>query len=139
MRKIVLIILIGISNFTFAQIGTKVNGKILDEKLSCLMGVKIRNLNNGNESISNQKGYYEIIATENDTLEFQMIGFTAERIKIEKTTQTCNLIMMNKDVNCLGAIWTEKQYRKAKRQIEKQLKELYKKAKKQNVWNNSYC
>ena len=103
------------------------------------MGVKIRNLNNGNESISNQKGYYEIIATENDTLEFQMIGFTAERIKIEKTTQTCNLIMMNKDVNCLGAIWTEKQYRKAKRQIEKQLKELYKKAKKQNVWNNSYC
>ena len=97
------------------------------------------NLNNGMESISDQNGRYEIIATENDILEFQMIGLTTDKIKIEKPTQTLNLIMINKDVNCLGAIWTKKQYRKAYRKIEKQLKKLYKEAEKQNVWKNSSC
>ncbi|PIQ17426.1 MAG: hypothetical protein COW66_11815, partial [Flavobacteriaceae bacterium CG18_big_fil_WC_8_21_14_2_50_34_36] len=73
----------------------------------------------------------------NDTLKFQMIGLTTDKIKIEKPTQTLNVIMINKEVNCLGANWTEKQYRKAYQQIEKRLKELYKKADDQNVWKNS--
>ena len=139
MKKILPIFLILISNLTFAQIGTKLSGKIVDEKLTCLFGVKITNLNNGTESISDKNGRYEIIATENDTLEFQMIGLTTDKIKIEKPTQTLNLIMTNKDVNCLGAIWTKKQYRKAHRKTEKQLKKLHKEAKKQNVWKNSSC
>ena len=124
---------------TFTQIGPNLSGKIVDEKLTCLFGVKITNLNSGAESISDQNGGYEIIATENDTLEFQMIGLTTDKIKIEKPTHTLNLIMMDKDVNCLGAIWTERQYRKAYREIEKRLKKLYKKAEKQNVWKNSSC
>jgi hypothetical protein len=139
MKKILLIILIGIYNLTFAQIGTNSSGKIVDEKLKCLFGVKIRNLNSGAESLSDQNGRYEIIATENDTLEFQMIGLTNEKIRIEKPTQTLNLIMIDKDVNCLGAIWTERQYRKAYQEIEKRLKKLYKKAERQNVWKNSSC
>ena len=139
MKKILLILIIGISNLTFAQIGTKLSGKIVNEKLTCLFGVKITNLNSGTESLSDQNGRYEIIATENDTLEFQIIGFTTDKIKIEKPTQTRNLIMMDKDVNCLGAIWTEKQYRKANKRIERQLKKLYKKAEKEKVWKNSSC
>ena len=139
MKKILLILIIGISNLTFSQIGTKLSGKIVDEKLTCLFGVKITNLNSGTESISDQNGQYEIIVSENDTLEFQIIGLTTDKIKIEKPTQTWNLIMMNKDVNCLGAIWTEKQYRKANKRIEKQLKKLYKKAKKEELWKNSSC
>ncbi|UAB75580.1 carboxypeptidase-like regulatory domain-containing protein [Mesoflavibacter sp. SCSIO 43206] len=139
MKKILLILLIGISNLTFAQTGTNLSGKIVNEKLNCLFGVKITNLNSGTESISDQNGRYEINATENDTLEFQMIGLTTDKIKVEKTTQTLNLIMMDKDVNCLGAIWTDKQYRKAYRGIEKRLKKLYKTAEKQNVWKNSSC
>jgi len=139
MKKILLILIIGISNLTFAQIGTKLSGKIVDEKLTCLFGVKITNLNSGMESISDQNGRYEIIATENDTLEFQIVGLTTDKIKIEKSTQTRNLIMMNKDVNCLGAIWTEKQYQKANKRIERQLKKIYKKAEKENVWKNSSC
>ena len=114
-------------------------GKIVNEKLTCLFGVKITNLNSGTESLSDQNGRYEIIATENDTLEFQIVGFTTDKIKIEKPTQTRNLIMMDKDVNCLGAIWTEKQYRKANKRIERQLKKLYKKAEKEKVWKNSSC
>ncbi len=124
---------------TFAQIETIVRGKIVDEKLTCLFGVKITNLNSGTESISDQNGRYEIIASENDTLEFQMIGLTTDKIKIEKETETLNLIMMDKDVNCLGAIWTERQYRKAYREIEKRLKKLYKKAEKQNLWTKNNC
>ena len=139
MKKILLIILIGISNLTFSQIGTNLSGKIVDEKLNCLFGVKITNLNTRAESISDQNGRYKIIATENDTLEFQMIGLTTDKIKIEKPTQTLNLIMMDKDVNCLGAIWTDKQYRRAYRGIEKRLEKLYKTAEKQNVWKNSSC
>ncbi|WP_072990258.1 carboxypeptidase-like regulatory domain-containing protein [Pseudozobellia thermophila] len=139
MKKIPLIILIGISNLTFAQIGTNLSGKIVDEKLTCLFGVKITNLNSGAESISDRNGRYEISATENDTLKFQMIGLTTDKIKIEKPTRTLNLIMIDKDVNCLGAEWTEKQYRKAYREIEKRLKKLYKKAEKRNAWKNSSC
>ncbi len=139
MKKILLILIIGISNLTFAQIETIVRGKIVDEKLTCLFGVKITNLNSGTESISDQNGRYEIIASENDTLEFQMIGLTTDKIKIEKETETLNLIMMDKDVNCLGAIWTERQYRKAYREIEKRLKKLYKKAEKQNLWTKNNC
>lgn len=107
--------------------------------MTCLFGVKIKNLNSGTESISDQNGRYEIIASENDTLEFQMIGLTTDKIKIEKPTETMNLIMMDKDVNCLGAIWTERQYKKAYREIEKRLKKLYKKAEKQNVWTKNNC
>ncbi|WP_378187549.1 carboxypeptidase-like regulatory domain-containing protein [Aquimarina sp. W85] len=139
MKKIILLSIIGISNLTFAQTGSKLSGKIVDEKLNCLFGVKITNLNSGTEFISDQDGCYKIIVTENDILEFQMIGLTTDKIKIEKSTQTLNLIMMDKDVNCLGANWTEKQYRKVSRKIEKELKKLYKKAEKQNVWKNSSC
>ncbi len=139
MKKILLIFLIGISNLTFAQNGTKVSGKIVDEKLTCLFRVKITNLNSGTKSTSDQNGRYEILATENDTLEFQMVGLSTDKIKIEKPTQTRNLIMMDKEVNCLGAIWTDKQYRKAYKRIERQLKKLYKKAEKLNVWKNSSC
>ena len=139
MKKILLIFLIGISNLTFAQNGTKVSGKIVDEKMNCLFGVKITNLNSGTKSISDQNGRYEILATGNDTLEFQMVGLSTDKIKIEKPTQTLNLIMMDKEVNCLGAIWTDKQYRKAYKRIERQLKKLYKKAEKLNVWKNSSC
>ena len=139
MKKILLILLIGISHLTFAQIRTRMSGKIVDEKLTCLFGVKITNLNSGAESTSDQNGRYEIIATENDTLEFQMIGLTTDKIKIEKPTQALNLIMMDKDVNCLGADWSDRQYQKAYREIEKRLKKLYKAAEKQSVWKNSSC
>ena len=139
MKRILLILLIGISNLTSAQMGTKLSGKIVDEKLTCLYGVKIKNLTKGTESISDQNGSYEISVEENDTLEFQMIGLTTDQIKIEKLTQTLNLIMMDKEVNCLGADWTESQYKKANRRIDMRLKKLYKKAEEQNVWKNSSC
>lgn len=47
--------------------------------------------------------------------------------------------MIDKTVNDLRAIWTERQYRKADRQIKKRLKKLYNKADKQNVWKNNSC
>ena len=139
MKKILLIFITGLSNLTFAQVGKTVSGKIIDDNLACLSGVKITNLNSGMESISDQDGRYKIIATTNDTLQFRFVGLTTEKIPIKKQAQVLNLIMIDKTVNDLGAIWTKRQYRKADRQIEKRLKKLYKKADKQNVWKNSSC
>jgi len=139
MNKILLILLLGISNLSIAQIDTTISGKIIDEKLTCIIGVRITNLNNGEESISDQNGRFRIITSEHDMIEFEMIGLTTERIKINNSTQILNVIMIDKDVNCLGADWSERQYQKAYRQIEKYLDKLYRKAGKQNVWNNSSC
>ena len=139
MKNILLILLIGISNWAYAQIEIKIDGKIVDENMTCLYGVKITNLNSGEETISDQNGTYEIIATEKDTIQFELIGMTTDKIKIVKPTQTLNLIMMDKDVNCLGANWSDKQYHKANRQIEKRLKQLYKEADKREVWKESSC
>ncbi|MEQ8238047.1 MAG: carboxypeptidase-like regulatory domain-containing protein [Cyclobacteriaceae bacterium] len=139
LKNIFFIALIVLSNLTFAQNHSIVKGKIIDDKFNCLLGVKITNINSRVVSMSDQDGNYEIIASENDTLAFQMIGLTTEEIKIEDSSQKLNLIMMDKDVNCLGAVWTEKQYRRAHRQIEKQLKKLYKKAEKQNAWKKESC
>ena len=139
MKTILFILPIMICSLTFGQVGTKASGKILDEKLSCLFGAKITNLNNGAESIADKNGLYEIIAQENDTLEFQFVGLSTDKIRIEEPTKKLNLIMMDKEVNCLGAIWTDRQYKKAYRRIDKKLKKLYKKADKQNTWKNSSC
>lgn len=139
MKKILLIILIGISNLSFAQVATKVSGKIIDEKLNCLFRVKITNLHSGAESISDQNGRYEINATKNDTLEFKSLGLTTDKIRIENPSQTLDIIMIDKSVNCLGADWTDNQYKKANKGIEKFLRKLYRKAEDQNIWQNNNC
>ena len=91
------------------------------------------------EAISGQNGRYKITATTNDTLQFRFVGLTTEKIPVKKQAQDLNLIMIDRTVNDLGAIWTKRQYRKTDRQIEKRLKKLYKKADKQKVWKNSSC
>ena len=138
MKKILLIFLTGVSNLAFAQ-NEKVSGKLIDDNLDCLSGVKITNLNTGIESTSDLNGRYEIMGTRNATLEFRLAGVTTEKIPVEKSAQILNLILINKTVNCLGAIWTDRQYRKAYRQIGKRLNKLYKKAGEQNVWQNNHC
>lgn len=102
------ILLIGISNFTYAQTETKMSGKILDEKLNCLFGVKVTNVNTGADFFSDQNGNYELIVRENDTLQFRYVGYTTDRIKIENLAQSLDVIMINKEVNCLGADLSEK-------------------------------
>ena len=139
MKNILILILVGISNIIFAQNTIKLSGKIVDENLNCLFGVIITNLNSGEQVLSDKNGRFEIKVTNNDSLEFRTVGLTTEKIKIKKSTNTVNLILISKKVNCLGALWTEKQYRKANREIEKQLRKLYKIAKKQDIWNKNCC
>jgi len=139
MKKILFLILVGISNIIFAQNGTKLSGKIVDDNLNCLFAVIITNLNSGEQVLSDKNGRFEIKVTKNDTLEFRTVGLTTVKIKINKRTNSVNLILINKNVNCLGAIWTDKQYRKANRKIEKQLRKLYKIAKKQDIWKKTSC
>jgi len=119
---------------TYSQVETKLSGKIIDDKLTSLFGVKITDLNNGAESITDQNGQFEINVSQNDTLEFSFIGLTSEKIKIETINENLNLIMIDKSVNCLGAIWTDKMYERAEKKQNRMIKKLYKKAEKNNVW-----
>ena len=125
-------------NLTFSQI-TKVKGKIIDEKLNCIPGVKITNINTKKFTFSNQIGEFEIEASKNDTLKFEIVGLTNEKIVVKKINETIRLIMINKEVNCLGIEWTQKQYDKAYRKINKRLIKLYKIANKKKVWNSNHC
>lgn len=116
-----------------------IEGRIVDEKLTSLSGLIIINLNNRVNSMSDMNGCYKITAKENDTLKFRMVGLTSEIKIIERNNQTLNLIMIDKDINCLGAIWSKRKYRIENRKIEKKLKKLYKRAKKQKIWDRCYC
>jgi len=134
MNKVLFIIIIRFLNQTFSQSKIILTGKIVDENLTCLQGVKITNKTSGEVILTDQNGSYKITALKNDTISFEMVGLTTDNIKIERSTEPLNLIMMDKNVNDLGAIWTDKDYHQAHRQINKTLKKLYKKADKQNVW-----
>jgi uncharacterized protein YecT (DUF1311 family) len=43
---------------------------------------------------------------------------------------------MDKSVNCLGSPWTERQYSKSDRRINRKYKDLYKQADKKGIWKN---
>ena len=66
---------------------------------------------------------------------FQFVGLTPEIRVVERSDKKINIILMDKEVNCLGALWKESDYKKAYRNINKRYKELYSLAEKNNLWN----
>jgi hypothetical protein len=61
----------------------KVTGTVKDENsLKTLSNVHIINLNTVKGSITNEKGYFEIEASINDTLHFSIIGFQTLRVRV---------------------------------------------------------
>lgn len=112
-----------------------IKGKIVDDKLSDLLAVNVKNLASNQHVLTDENGLFEIETKLGDTLEFSFVGLTTDKITISDTANI-KLIMMDKSVNCLGAIWSKRDYKKAEKRIQKRLKALYKQAGKNQIWQD---
>lgn len=130
-----LMLFFSITNILHAQNG-RISGHIIDKNLNDLTGAQITNLNTHEKSYANEYGNYSIKAKMGDTLSFAFIGETTEKRMIIDTSKHLNILLINKTVNDLGAIWTKKQYKKAEREINRYYKQLEEKAKKEGKWDN---
>jgi len=112
-----------------------IKGKIVDDKLSDLLAVNVRNLTSKQHVVTDENGLFKIETKLGDTLEFSFVGLTTDKVTISDTADI-KLIMMDKSVNCLGAIWSKHDYKKANKRIQKRLKALYKQADKNQIWQD---
>ncbi len=126
-----LVFILTINSIYCQSILTK--GKVVDDKLTELIAVNVKNTKSGQHVLTDKHGNFEIETNIGDTLVFSYIGLTDELIVISEI-KSIKLIMTDKSVNCLGAEWSKRDYRKADKQIQKRLKTLYKEAEKNNIW-----
>ena len=85
MKNILFFLLIFIAVNTFSQeiTSTKISGTVVnDATLLPLWNINIININKVKGATTNAKGYFEIEATVNDTLNISSIGFQSIKIKI---------------------------------------------------------
>ena len=85
MKNILFFLLIFISINTFSQeiTSTKISGTVVnDATLLPLWNINIININKVKGATTNAKGYFEIEATVNDTLNISSIGFQSIKIKV---------------------------------------------------------
>ena len=127
-------ILACLSACTYAQ-EVSVKGKVLDDQLKKAVGTPVINLSSKANTVTNGDGIYEIHGIVGDTIEFRYIGCAKEKRVIANNGQIINVLMIDKTVNDLGAIWSRKQWQKADKQIAKRYRELEKEAQKQGKWN----
>ena len=131
-KTLLMLVFILTINSIYCQV-TLTKGKVVDDKLTELIAVNVKNTKSGQHVLTDKNGNFEIETNIGDTLVFSYIGLTDELIVILETTRI-KLIMTDKSVNCLGAEWSKRDYKKADRQIHKRLKKLYKKAEAKNIW-----
>ena len=133
-KTIVLSIAILVTVDSFGQ--SYINGKIIDEKLQPFGRALVINKTINETVMSDINGLYQIKCNKGDTITFECIGVTAEKRIILDLDSKINVILMNKFVNCLGSPWTQRQYRKADKRINRIYKGLYKHADKKGIWKN---
>ncbi len=110
-----------------------VQGRVLDEDLKPLVcAVATPSLKQ--KVLTDKNGDFSIKSKPGDTLIFSGIGFTDEIRMVGNSTKKINVVLMNKQVNCLGAVWSKKEYKKANRRINTLYRKLYATANKQNLW-----
>ncbi|UZR97215.1 hypothetical protein [Chondrinema litorale] len=131
-KTLLLLIILLSSNSIYGQEYT-IRGKIIDDNLSDLIGVEIKNLTSNLQVFSDESGMFEIKSNKGDSLYFSFIGLTSEKLVISDQSKI-KLIMIDRSVNCLGAEWSTRDYKKADKQIQKRLNVLYKKADEKNIW-----
>ena len=111
-----------------------ITGKVIDENFNSLAGVIISNSKTQEYETTNTKGNFEIKADIGDSLKFKFVGLAPEVIMVDSKREI-NLIMIDKTVNCLGGIYTKRDYKIAYRKIDKKQKKLYKEANKLRIWD----
>jgi CarboxypepD_reg-like domain len=135
MRNLITILTIFISLTTFGQ-NRIIKGKVVIEYTFEPLEYTI--IKTKDTQVSPDKnGYYEInISPQTDTIEFQAIGFTTEYRIVNDSISILNIILMDKKFNCLGAIMTKREVRKAEEHIRKREKKQYDLAREKNIWND---
>jgi hypothetical protein len=117
--------------FCYAQTPTK--GKVLDDGLKPVIASVLNKATNS-QVYTDRNGNFEIESSIGDTLKFLSIGLTPEYRVVRDSANKVNVILINKEVNCLGAIWDQRDYKRAYRLVDRRYKKLYIAASKQNVW-----
>lgn len=119
---------------SFAQSG-KIKGRVVGEQLENVPGAEIINLRTHQEVVADASGFYDINAAIGDTLTFKFIGYTQEKRVVVNIAKNINVLLIDKAVNDLGAIWTKKQWKKAEEAKNNYYKQLEKKADQLGKWN----
>ncbi|QQL48706.1 hypothetical protein [Mucilaginibacter ginkgonis] len=113
---------------------TYISGKVIDEHLQQFTGAKITNKTSNIIRFANANGLYSIPANLGDSLVFSFRGTAAETRIVKVFTRPTNVLLMNKTVNDLGAVWTKKQWLKAEKEVDKKYRSLLDKARSRGVW-----
>lgn len=130
---LLLIVYLAIPLISYSQTEV-IKGRIIGENLEDVIGAEIQNSRTGLKVNADRNGIYNIDAVVGDTLTFYFVGYTKEK-RIVKDQSHVDVLLMNKNVNDLGAIWTKKQWEKASKEIEKKYRQLEREAQKAGKWN----
>lgn len=88
---LVFLLFFGFGLSTFAQT-INVTGKVSDEKNEPLPGVSVKVLNTNNGVSTDDKGMYHIKVNADAVLEFSMVGYTSQQVKVT-ATQPLNITL----------------------------------------------
>ncbi|ALL05973.1 hypothetical protein AQ505_10990 [Pedobacter sp. PACM 27299] len=107
---------------------------MLDSELKPIVAARVENKLKNLRFYTDINGDYNIETSIGDTLKFLSIGLSPESRVIMDLSRDCNIILIDKEVNCLGAIWDERDYKKAYRQVNRKYNRLNIEANKKKLW-----
>lgn len=111
-----------------------IKGRMLDAELKPVIGGLVESKLKNLKSYTDLNGDYHIETSIGDTLKFSSIGLTKESSVIMDLSRNYNIILIDKELNCLGAIWDERDYKKAYRQVNRKYNRLYIEANRKKLW-----
>jgi len=111
-----------------------IKGRVLDSELKPVVAARVESKLKNLRFYTDINGDYHIEASVGDTLKFSSIGLSPESRVITVLSRDCNIILIDKEVNCLGAVWDERDYKKAYRQVNRKYNRLYIEANKKKLW-----
>jgi hypothetical protein len=82
-RKILLILLLGVSILGYSQTNSKLKGQIVNAQTNkALSAAHVLNLNSVLGTITNEKGFFEITTKANDTILVSYLGYQSIKLKV---------------------------------------------------------
>ena len=85
-KKLLIVLLLGWCQVTFAQV-KNIAGTVTDENGEGLAGVSVKVQANSTNSMSGEKGRFEIKASVGDVLEFSMLGMKPEQATVAASNE----------------------------------------------------
>ena len=135
MKKLLFVSIFSIlSIVAHSQTGV-IKGRVIDGNLDGIIGAEIMDNRTNHKVYADAKGMFNIDADAGDTLTFYFVGSAKENRVVKNKVSHINVILINKETNDLGAIWTKRQWAKANKQIERKYKKLEEMAEQTGKWD----